>query len=201
MSSDKKKDKKKPYSARLLNLVGISTNKTVDYVLEWVDVLAVAALFAWLIMSFVTVRMSVPTGSMKPTIEPHDSFFVDKVTYYFREPKIGDIVVFWHHREDGTKTRYVKRLVAKGGDTIEIKGGNLYLNGEELTGPEFDRYYSTKGEYGVGKIKVPEGKYYMLGDNTQNSYDSRYWGFADKSSFIGEPYIRVWPISRFGLIN
>lgn len=193
--------KRKPYSAKLLNFLGISTNRTVDYLLEWVDVLAVAALLAWLIMSFVTVRMSVPTGSMKPTIQPHDSFFVDKVSYYFRKPKTGDIIVFWHHREDNTKTRYVKRLIAKGGDTVEIKGGDLYRNGEKLTGEEYDRYYWAEGDYGVGKIQVPEGKYYVLGDNSSNSYDSRFWGFVDSSSLIGEPYLRVWPPARFGLMN
>lgn len=192
---------KKPYSAKILNFLGISTSQTVDYLLEWVDVLAVAALLAWLIMSFVTVRMSVPTGSMKPTIQPHDSFFVDKVSYYFREPKRGDVIVFWHHRDDGTKTRYVKRLIAKGGDTVEIKGGDLYVNGEKLTKKKFDRYYWAEGDYGVGKVKVPKGKYYALGDNSSNSYDSRFWGFVDSSSLIGEPYLRVWPPARFGLMN
>ena len=200
-NSDRDEKVKKPYSAKLLNFLGISTGKTVDYILEWVDVLAVAALLAWLIMTFVTVRMSVPTSSMAPTIQPHDSFFVDKITYNFREPKRGDIVVFWHHGEDGSKTRYVKRLIAKGGDTVEIKGGDIYLNGEELTGEKFDRRYWAEGEYGVGKIKVPQGKYYVLGDNSSNSFDSRFWGFADASSLIGEPYLRVWPPGRFGLIN
>jgi signal peptidase I len=198
---DRNEKTKKPYSARFLNLLGISTNKTVDYLLEWVDVLVVAALLAWLIMTFVTVRMSVPTGSMKPTIQPHDSFFVDKISYNFRNPKRGDIIVFWHHRDDGTKTRYVKRLIGMGGDTVEIKGGDVYVNGRELTGEEFDRRYWAEGEYGVGEIKVPEGKYYVLGDNSSNSFDSRFWGFADASSLIGEPYLRVWPPGRFGLIN
>ena len=192
---------KKPYSARLINFFGIKTSGTVDYLLEWVDVLAVAALLAWLIMTFVTVRMSVPTGSMKPTIQPHDSFFVDKITYNFRKPQRGDIIVFWHHREDGTKTRYVKRLIAKGGDTVEISNGDVYVNGEKLTGEEFDRYYWAEGDYGVGEVKVPEGHYYVLGDNSSNSFDSRFWGFADASNLIGEPYLRVWPISRFGLMN
>jgi len=192
---------KKPYSAKLLNFLGIKTSGTVDYLLEWVDVLAVAALLAWLIMTFVTVRMSVPTSSMAPTIQPHDSFFVDKISYNFRNPKIGDIIVFWHQAEDGTKTRYVKRLIAKGGDTVEIKGGDLYLNGEELTGEKFDRRYWAEGRYGVGEIEVPEGRYYVLGDNSSNSFDSRFWGFADASSLIGEPYLRVWPPGRFGIIN
>ncbi|MFW6071653.1 MAG: signal peptidase I [Candidatus Bipolaricaulota bacterium] len=197
----KNEDTKKPYSAKLLNFLGISTNRTVDYLLEWVDVLAVAALLAWLIMTFVTVRMSVPTGSMEPTIQPHDSFFVDKVTYNFRKPERGDIIVFWHNTEEGGRTRYVKRLIAKGGDTVEIKDGDIYLNGEELSGENFDRRYWAEGQYGVGEIEVPEGKYYVLGDNSSNSFDSRFWGFADASSLIGEPYLRVWPPGRFGLIN
>lgn len=192
---------KKSYSAKLINFLGIETGGTVDYILEWVDVLVVAALLAWLIMTFVTVRMSVPTGSMKPTIEPNDSFFVDKISYNFREPKRGDIIVFWHERENGDKTRYVKRLIAKGGDTVEIKDGDIYINGEELTGEEFDRQYWAEGDYGVGEVEVPEGHYYALGDNSSNSFDSRFWGFFDSSNLIGEPYLRVWPPSRFGLMN
>ncbi len=205
MPSNRNQDEKtkKPYSAKLLNFLGIGTNRTADYLLEWVDVLAVAALLAWLIMTFVTVRMSVPSGSMKPTIQPHDSFFVDKITYNFREPKRGDIIVFWHQREDGSRKRYVKRLIAKGGETVEIKERDVYIDGEKLTGEKFDRDYYARYEhdYGVGKIEVPEGKYYVLGDNSSNSFDSRYWGFADASSFIGEPYLRVWPPARFGLMN
>ncbi|MFP4202629.1 MAG: signal peptidase I, partial [Candidatus Acetothermia bacterium] len=201
MPSGDEEREKKPYSAKLINLFGIKTGGTVDYILEWVDVLAVAALLAWLIMSFVTVRMSVPTGSMKPTIQPNDSFFVDKISYHFRKPKRGDIVVFWHYRDDGAKTRYVKRLVAKGGDTVEIKDGDLYVNDEELTGEEFDRHYWAEGEYGTDEVEVPEGHYYALGDNSSNSFDSRFWGFFESSNLIGEPYLRVWPPGRFGLMN
>ncbi len=191
---------KKAFTARFLNLLGIKTNDTVDYVLEWVDVLATAAILAVLIMSFVTVRMTVPTGSMKPTINPGDSFFVDKISYYFREPDRGDVVVFWHETDEGKK-RYVKRLIGKSGDTVRIENGDVYVNGQEMTGKEFDRKYIAAGPYGRGKINVPQGKYFLLGDNSTNSLDSRYWGFADKSSFIGEPFLRVWPLSRFGLIN
>lgn len=192
---------KKPYSAKIINFLGIETGSTADYLLEWVDVLAVAALLAWLIMTFVTVRMSVPSGSMKPTIKEGDSFFVDKISYYFREPSRGDIIVFWHHKDDGSKQRYVKRLIAMGGETLEIKGGDVYVDGEKLTGDKFDRTYYARYKYGVGKIKVPEGKYYVLGDNSSNSSDSRVWGFADASTLIGEPYLRVWPPARFGLMN
>ncbi|MFP4588340.1 MAG: signal peptidase I [Candidatus Bipolaricaulota bacterium] len=200
-NSRDKSQKKRAYSARLLNRLGVGTNQTVDYILEWVDVLIVAGILAWLIMTFVTVRMTVPTGSMEPTIRPGDSFFVDKISYHFRTPERGDVIVFWHSEDNGKRTRYVKRLVAKGGDTVAIVDGNLIVNGEELTDPPFDRQYQAEGPYGRRELTVPEGKYYVLGDNSDDSLDSRYWGFADISSFIGEPFLRVWPLTRFGLIN
>ena len=250
-------------------------------VLEWIEVLAIAGVLAVLVMSFVTVRMHVPTESMVPVIEPRDSFFVDRVTYYFRAPKPGDIVVFWHtdavlvrsvdnvltelsispgdrlvavngkpiySKDDvegvlqalpigtdislqltglpavrvGLKTaellsledigivlrerriRYVKRLIAVGGQTVHIRGGSIYVDGERLTGPAFDRLYSSADPrmgFGVTPTEVPAGHWFVLGDNTNNSWDSRYWGFVDERDFIGEPFFRVWPLDRFSLMN
>ncbi|RLE36258.1 signal peptidase I, partial [Candidatus Acetothermia bacterium] len=81
---------------RLAWRLGYKPGRVMSEVLEWIEVLAVAGALAAIIMSFVTVRMHVPTGSMIPTIDPHDSFFVDRITYYFRDPKPGDIIVFRH---------------------------------------------------------------------------------------------------------
>jgi signal peptidase I len=248
--------------------------------LEWVEVLAIAAALAAVIMTFVTVRMHVPTKSMVPTINPGDSFFVDRITYYFRDPKPGDIVVFRHTDQvfvgrvipgsraaragvpadaqlvslnaervhttafidqrleswaDGTalslvtadgkhydlgqkgpnartlkdlglvtreqRMRYVKRLIAVGGQTVQIRDGAVYVDGKKLEGPRFARfYYSSDSQYrfGVSPTTVPEGSYFVLGDNSGESYDSRYWGFVDEKDLIGVPYLRVWPIARFG---
>ncbi len=250
-------------------------------VLEWTEILAVAGILAFLVMSFVTVRMHVPTESMVPAIEPRDSFFVDRISYYFRDPVPGDIVVFWHTDtvlirsvgenlaelafapgdrlvtvngkpiysvddvEDilqalpngtdislqlrgtpaipvGMKTadvlsledvgivlrdhriRYVKRLIAVGGQTVHIRSGNIYVDGERLDGPAFDRSYSSTDPrmgFGVTPTEVPAGHWFVLGDNTNNSWDSRYWGFVDEKDFIGEPFLRVWPLDRFSLMN
>ncbi len=252
-------------------------------VLEWIEVLAVAGLLVFLVMSFVTVRMHVPTGSMIPAIDPSDSFFVDRISYLFREPKAGDIVVFWHtdrvtvrsvesdsvaalvgiepgarvetvNREtifdaadadrviesvpEGTvvylgvegslpveigirtaefssledlglhlrdhRIRYVKRLIATGGQVVQILGGGVFVDGYRLMGNRFDRTYTANDprmEYGVAPTLVPDGQMYVLGDNSANSWDSRYWGFVDERDFIGEPYLRVWPLSRFGAMN
>lgn len=192
---------RKPYISRLLNRFGIRTSPAVDWWLDWLQVLAVAALLAWVVMTFVVVRMRVPTGSMEPTIMAGSSFFVDKISYYFREPKPGDIIVFWHE-ENGKKVRYVKRLIAVGGQTVQIgNDGRVYVDGKALTGPAFDRTYYQGGKMGDQAWTVPQGHYFVLGDNSRNSLDSRYWGFVAKKDFIGEPFLRVWPPSQFGFMN
>jgi len=252
-------------------------------VLEWTEVLAVAGLLAFLVMHFVTVRMHVPTGSMIPSIDPRDSFFVDRISYLFRDPVPGDIIVFWHtdsvlarsvdagspagsagvtvgsrvislNRQpifsaadadeilaslpEGTRIylgingqlpielgakaavmetvadlglrlrdrriRYVKRLIAVGGQTVQIQDGDVIVDGQPLEGVRFDRVYGiddARMRYGVRPTLVPEGHWFVLGDNTHNSWDSRYWGFVEEDDFIGEPYFRVWPLSRFGSMN
>lgn len=198
---EKKKNKKRPLLARLLNKIGIPTGPFTEWLLDWVQVIGVAVLLAWFVMTFVVVRMKVPTGSMKPTIQVGSSFFVDKISYYFRKPNPGDIIVFWH-KEGDKRVRYVKRLIAVGGQTVEIKDGDIYINGHKLEGPAFDRYYYCyPNRMNNCKWTVPEGKYFVLGDNSRNSLDSRYWGFADAKDFIGEPFLRVWPLDRIGFMN
>jgi signal peptidase I len=277
-----KKEKKPAWILRLARHFGWNPGRVMSEILEWVEVFIVAGFLAFLVMSFVTVRMHVPTGSMIPTIDPKDSFFVDRISYYFRAPKPGDIVVFWHtdavmirsvkngsladralvpdgerlgyiNREPvfnksgadaiiadlpmGTmvvltlsdspldlgvkqagmetladfginlrerRVRYVKRLIAVGGQTVEIKAGDVYIDGVKLEGERFDRYYTSNDprmRYGMSPTLVPEGKLFVLGDNSDNSWDSRFWGFVDQRDFIGEPYFRVWPFSRFGPMN
>jgi len=277
------RDKKLALIVRFAHRFGWRPGRAASELLEWVEVLAVAAFLAFLVMSFVTVRMHVPTGSMIPAIDPSDSFFVDRISFLFREPKPGDIVVFWHtdrvtvrsieddsvaaligvepgvrvetvnHEAifdaaaadrvieslaDGTviylgvegslpveigikanefssledlgirlsdhRIRYVKRLIATGGQVVQILDGGVFVDGYRLTGERFDRTYTASDrrmKYGVEPTIVPEGQMYVLGDNSSNSWDSRYWGFVDERDFIGEPYIRVWPLSRFGAMN
>ncbi|UCF10758.1 MAG: signal peptidase I [Candidatus Bipolaricaulota bacterium] len=286
----RRRERRPALIVRLVRRWGWNPGRVASEVLEWVEVLVVAGALAALVMTFVTVRMHVPTGSMIPTIDPRDSFFVDRISYYFRDPKPGDIVVFYHtdalavrsvvpgspadvagitpgtrikfinqipvadggegivatlpeethvylialQKTDGgqyahrtfslgpttpamdslgpfglttseKRLRYVKRLIAVGGQTVQIRGGGVYVDGERLEGPRFDREYTVSNDarmrYGVVPTLVPEGKWFVLGDNSSDSLDSRYWGFADERDFIGEPYLRVWPLSRFGAMN
>lgn len=289
----KKKAKKPAYILRIAAHYGWKPGRIMREILEWTEVIVVAVGLAALIMTFVTVRMHVPTDSMYPTIngDPSllkaDSFFVDRLTYHFRNPKPGDIVVFHHEQyiranapETGSpaeqagmasgeyiatdqspaylngvamftetalnehiealppgasvslrtaegrtydlgqktseltlqefgvrwklkKIMYVKRLIAIGGQTVQIRGGDIYIDGEKLEGERFDRYYysnDTRLQYGIEPTLVPEGDYFMLGDNSADSFDSRFWGFVPQKDIVGVPYIRVWPLNRFGLM-
>ena len=199
----------KPFLSRLLNRIGIRTGAGVDWMLDWIQVLAVAALLAWLTMSYVVVRMRVPTGSMEPTIRTDSSFFVDKLSFYLRHPTPGDIIVFWHTEGSGNRVRYVKRLIATGGQKVKIidcikfssEECGVYINGQKLQDEAFNRAYYTGGKMGEQEWEVPKDHYFVLGDNSRNSLDSRFWGYVDKNDFIGEPFLRVWPLYQFGFMN
>lgn len=200
----------KPFLAKALNNIGVQTTPSAEWLLDWVQVLAVAGLLAWVTMTFVIVRMRVPTGSMEPTIMPGDSFFVDKLSFYLRKPQPGDIVVFWHNESSGP-VRYVKRLIAVAGQHVQIKGDcYVYIDGVALTSNAFNhpghpnpqrQCYTPSGDMQKDEWSVPADKFFVLGDNTNNSLDSRYWRYADEKDFIGEPFLKVWPLNQLGFMN
>ena len=120
----------------------------------------------------------------------------------FRKPQRGDIIVFVYP-VDPTKD-FIKRLIAVGGETVEIKDGAIYINGKEITDPRIKRtYYYNRGDYGAeGQVvHVPPGYVFVMGDNSGSSYDSRFWGFVPESSIIGRADIIFWPLSRIRILQ
>ncbi|MBP9854954.1 MAG: signal peptidase I [Candidatus Omnitrophica bacterium] len=152
--------------------------------------------------SFVWPVLPEPTASMIPAIEIGDIFLINGIVFKNNPPQQGDVLVF-NYPHDIEKA-FVKRVIAVENDTVLIKEGKVYVNGKA---PQDDiirnNYYSNEGQYGaVGQeIKIPKGKYYVLGDKTQKSKDSRYWGFVGDEHIIGKAYKIVYPFERSGVIK
>lgn len=163
---------------------------------EMTESIAIALILAFLIRTFIIQPFYIPSGSMYPNLQPNDKVLVNKFTYYFTEPKRGDIMVF-HYPLD-TKKDYIKRIIGLENETIEVKDSQIYINGKILKEP-----YLPEGlEYGdFSPYKVPAGNYFMMGDNRPDSQDSRYWGSLDKNLIIGKAMIVFWPPKRVMLLR
>lgn len=170
---------------------------------ENIESLLWAVALALLIRTFIMAPFKIPSGSMRPTLIEGDRILVNKFIYRFQTPSRGDIVVF-RYPED-PKRPFIKRLVAVGGDTIEIKGGKVLVNGEPVTGAaifETNRYYN-QGSFGEPgqAVTVPEDQFFVLGDNSLSSHDSRFWGYVPKKHMIGEAMVIFWPIPRWRVLK
>jgi signal peptidase I len=163
-----------------------------------------------LVLKF-TVLMAfyIPSPSMANTLEINDRVFVNRLSYLFGEPEVGDIVVFNVMENipdyDPEKPVWIKRIVAGPGDTVAIKENRLFLNGRPATDPPLflkNTYYarSFEGNF-FPETTVPEGHVMVFGDNSADSYDSRYWGPIPIDRIIGKAYFRYWPLARIGLIH
>lgn len=182
---------------------------------EWTESIIIALFLALLIRTFIVQAFKIPSGSMIPTFEIGDRIFVNKFVYGARipltdirlpalkQPERGDIIVFVS--PEVPKKDFVKRLIALEGEKVEIKNGNIHIDGKEISGPVSIRsnYYYNRGDYGQNSvtITVPKDSFFVLGDNSANSRDSRYWGFVPKKNVIGKAMCIYWPIKRIRAIK
>ena len=171
-----------------------------------VESIALALLIALAVRSSVVQAFWVPSGSMLPTIQIGDHIFVNKLAYSVRVPLIGtelmrtgdlhrgDVIVFISPIDPSTDL--IKRVIAVPGDTVEIRNKQLYVNGEKLPDPH--AYFSDSTIMPSGRrdnmppTQVPEGKFFVMGDNRDRSYDSRFWGFANISDIKGKATFVYW---------
>jgi signal peptidase I len=193
---------------------------------EWIESILIALVLAAFIRTYFVQPFKIPSGSMRMTLIEGDRLFVNKLRYGpkalpellairfrdkihvpewlakarapgFSKPQRGDIIVFVYPED--RKRDFIKRLIAFGGETVEIKEGKILINGEVIDEPRIrNRYYKNGGTYGERnqKIVVPEGYYFALGDNSGSSHDSRYWGFIPEDYVIGRAELIFWPLSR-----
>lgn len=181
---------------------------------EWVESLFVALILAIFIKTFFIQAFKIPSGSMRMTLLEGDRILVNKLRYGakipfsherlpgYSKPKRGDIIVFQY--PENPKKDYIKRLIAVGGDTIQIKDGDIYINDKIVDeGSIKNIYYYNRGDYGQQwqPVKVPPNSYFVLGDNSASSQDSRYWGFVPEDHLIGRAELIFWPLTRIRFIK
>lgn len=158
-------------------------------VFSWVRIFVGAFIVAYVLSNFVIVNARVPSGSMVSTINIGDKVIGFRLSYLFSDPKRGDIVMF--NAPDKEKTIYIKRIIGLPGDTIVIQDNKLYINGE-LYEEDYLKNGWTK-MIGTYTYEVPQGEYFMMGDNRDSSNDSRAWGSVKKDEIIAKAIFRYYP--------
>ncbi|QUS60240.1 signal peptidase I [Synechocystis sp. PCC 7339] len=170
-----------------------------QFIKENIPLLFVALLLALLLRFFVAEPRYIPSDSMLPTLEQGDRLVVEKISYHFHPPQVGDIIVF-HPPEllqvqgyDGNQA-FIKRVIAMPGQTVAVNNGIVYRDGQPLK----EKYILEPPQYNLPAVQVPEGQVFVMGDNRNNSNDSHVWGFLPQQNIIGHALFRFFPASRWG---
>ena len=192
---------------------------------ESIETIVFVVVMVIIIRFFIGEIRWIPSSSMEPTLTVGDRLFIERVSRFYKKPTRGDIVVFYPPMTQLQNTplkvfqrltgffckdiAYIKRIVAKGGDKVEVKKvkDNKYkvvVNGKELKEDyilnDFD-YIECNDEMYCGPMTVPQGHYFLLGDNRGNSQDSRFWGFLKEDRVIGRAVVIFWPLNRLRMLN
>jgi signal peptidase I len=172
----------------------------VEYVSPWtrigreitsgIQTLVSAAVYATLIVTFGFQVARVDGLSMAPTLEDHDRLIVNKLVYELGDPRPGDIVMLYY--PINPEKMFVKRVIAKEGDTVRIVDGHVYVNDIPLRDDYVPAEFRSHDDYGPTTVQA--GYYFVMGDHRNNSSDSRHWGFVPKKYIVGKVKVRWWPL-------
>jgi len=203
------------------NSVSSSDDKTVlgkkqnnkAKMIETVETIFIALILAIFIRATVAEARYIPSESMVPTLLINDRLVVEKLSNYKGLPHRGDILVFYPPFETNNENigkriikwlgftkdaAYIKRVVGLPGETVEIRGGYVIIDGKPL---DESSYIRDKPDYEMPPLKIPDGELFLLGDNRNNSMDSHVWGTLPIENIIGHAVVRFWPPQRIGKIN
>jgi len=166
---------------------------------EWTKALAIAIILAFVIRSLLFAPFVVDGTSMMPTLQDRERLIVTKLVYFIGDPKPGDIIVFHATQERD----YIKRVIGVGGDVVEMKNDQLYINQQPVDEPYLDEYKKQAQSEGYvltedfDPVEVPEGELFVMGDNRRNSKDSRMIGTVPLESVVGRADVIFWPLNQF----
>jgi signal peptidase I len=197
MTNSKNQESSETSSARTQAL---QNKRNKGYLRETAEVLILAIAIAAGIRTFIAESRFIPTGSMIPTLKIDDRLMVEKITYLFHPPERQDIVVFRPPAKllaQGSDKDLIKRVIGLPGDKVEIKAGKVLVNDQPLA----ENYINEPMNRDFLAITVPPNQYFMMGDNRNNSYDSRFWGFVPRDHIIGKAAFRTFPLNCLGEIK
>lgn len=159
--------------------------------------LAIAVVVCVLLITYVVQAFRVDGTSMAPGLVDGERILVNKLGYHFQTIERGDVVVFWY--PDDPDISFIKRVIGLPGETIEIRHGEVLIDGRSVE----ESYVATKNSDGQNypQIHVRPGHYFVLGDNRRGSNDSRNWGLVPRRYIYGEAFLKIWPLSKLGPIE
>jgi signal peptidase I len=161
---------------------------------EVVETLVLTLLIYLLVRTFLFENYRVVGASMQPTLENGEFLAVNKLGYRLHEPQRGDIIVFQDPNAPGRKL--IKRIIGLPGETVEMTNGAVLIDGQALPEP----YLDDPGAYTRAPSVVPEDEYFVLGDNRNNSSDSRSWGMLPREDIVGKAWLTYWPPRMWGAV-
>lgn len=174
------------------NSAGVSTwRRALVDIIETI-ILSVALFLG---INMVSARIRVESISMQPTLHAGNFVLVNKVAYKLGSPERGDVIVF-RYPPDPEQVPYIKRIVGLSGDSIRIYDGKVYVNDQLMVEP-----YIASATHQGGEWTVPENSLFVMGDNRNNSSDSRSWGMVPMGNVIGKAEVVYWPPDKWGMLN
>lgn len=167
----------------------------------WILYILIIIGLTYLIITFVGQRTRVSGSSMETTLHNGDNLIVDKLSYRFHDPKRYDIIVFPYKYEENTY--YIKRIIGMPGETLQIKDGYVYIDGEKLTSDIYGNELIEDPQTAEDPITLGEDEYFVMGDNRNHSMDSRdpSVGVLKKSDLMGRAWVRIYPFNNVGVIR
>ena len=169
--------------------------------IEWLVIIAIALVVAVMVRLYVVQSFYVPSVSMSPTLQVGDRILVNKLAYHLHGVGRGDIIVFRAPPKvastcDTTDQDLVKRVIGLPGETISDRDGLVYINNKVLPEPWLPKNDTNTFTGSFSPVHIGANSYFVMGDNREDSCDSRYWGTVNRSMIIGKVEIRIWPLSR-----
>ncbi len=176
------------------------TENTKKEIYSWIKTLAFAVLLAVIIRTYIFGTAYAMSVSMEPTLHEGQILIISRVNYLIGEPERGDIVVLDKDQDKLEHLNLIKRIIGLPGETVEIIDNKVYIDGKML---EPDYTQSPTPDFGFEKTTIPEGKYMVMGDNRENSRDSRFEsvGFIEEDHLQGKAVFRLWPLNKIGVLK